>query len=347
MSLMNPAELLSISLQCVDREFPYGLEHTVDQPMEFHRPAELHPSFFGCFDWHSAVHNHWLLIRLRREWPELGEIDNAKEALDRHLDPKALAGELAYFDNPSNATFSRPYGWAWLLKVHAEALAAGDPDGLRWAAALKPLRDDLAARLQVYFTTALQFPIRTGLHGNSAFALTLGIDTARSIGDRAFELALVEASRGMFLEDRDYPLVLEPSGGDFLSPALTEAGLMATVLETAEFTKWFDAFLPSLGQAGSPVPLLEPPTYVRDASDPATVHLNGLLLTKVWSLSRIAQRLATDDPRIPAIRVSIYQHLDAAQDALDDRHFHATHWIPTFVLLAYDALRASGLDRPA
>lgn len=347
MSLLDPTELLAISLQCIEREFPYYLEHAVDQPMQFHRPAELHPSFFGCTDWHSAVHNHWLLIRLRREWPELEQIEAARMVLDRHLDPKTLAIELAYFDSPNNAAFSRPYGWAWVLQVHAEAVVAGDPEALRWAAALKPLRDELAARLRVYFSTALQFPIRTGLHGNSAFALTLGIDSARSIGDSELETSLVAASRRMFLHDRDYPSILEPSGGDFLSPALTEAGLMATVLETAEFTEWFDAFLPLLGQTESPVTLLEPPMYIRDASDPATVHLNGLLLTKVWSLCRIAQSLAADDPRIPAIHKSIQNHLDAAQDALDDRHYHATHWIPTFVVLAYSAVHAAGLDRLA
>lgn len=346
MSLLDPAELLAISLQCVDREFPYYLDHAVDQPIEFRRPADLHPSFFGCSDWHSAVHNHWLLIRLRREWPELEQIGTAQAILDRHLAPQALAAELAYFDNPYNAAFSRPYGWAWLLQVHAEALAAGDPHALRWAAALQPLRDEFAARLRVYFSTALQFPIRTGLHSNSAFALTFGIDTARSIGDRELETALVAASRRMFLADRDYPLILEPSGGDFLSPALTEAGLMATVLETAEFTEWFDDFLPSLRETEDSVPLLEPPAYVRDASDPATVHLNGLLLTKVWSLCRIAERLAADDMRIPAIHESIRKHLDDAQDALDDRHYHAIHWIPTFVVLAYAAVRAAGLDRP-
>lgn len=344
MSLLDPTELLAISLQCIEREFPYYLEHAVDQPMEFHRPSELHPSFFGCIDWHSAVHNHWLLIRLRREWPELSEIESARTILDRHLDPKALALELAYFDTPSNGAFSRPYGWAWVLQLHAEAVAAGDLDSLRWAAALQPLRDELAKRLREYFSKELRFPIRTGLHGNSAFALTLGIDTARSVGDSELEAALISATRRMFLDDHNYPSILEPSGGDFLSPALTEAGLMATVLETVEFAEWLDAFLPLLGRSADPMTLLDPPKYIRDASDPATVHLNGLLLTKVWSLCRIAQRLAVDDPRIPAIHKSINNHLTAAQDALDDRHYHATHWIPTFVILAYSALHAADLD---
>jgi hypothetical protein len=343
----DPEELLAISLQCVDREFPHYLAHAVDGPIDFGRPADLHPAFFGCSDWHSAVHNHWLLLRLRREWPDLAGTEPARRVLDAHLNSEALDRELAYFHNPHNADFSRPYGWGWLLRVHAEALGTPDEDGQRWAAALRPLRDSLAAWLGDYFARRLQFPVRGGLHGNSAFSLLAGIDTARSVRDDRLAEALTEASRRMFLADRDYPTDFEPDGGDFLSPALTEAALLATVLEPAEFAGWLDGFLPRLAGDGASDPVLVPPVYVRDASDPATVHLNGLLLTKVWALCRIVSGLPSDDERAAPLAAAARAHFATAQDALADRHFHATHWIPTFALMAQSALSDAGTGESA
>jgi hypothetical protein len=337
----EPKELLSISLRCVDREFPYYLEHAFDGPMELHRPAELHPAFYGCFDWHSAVHNHWLLLHIMRLWPELDADGAARRILDAHLNPQTLGVELAYFDNPNNGAFSRPYGWGWLLRVHAEAVATPGPDGERWATALGPLRDALAAKLADYFATRLQFAIRSGLHANSAFSMLAGLDTARAIGDSPLAATLVETARQVFLSDRDYPTWTEPSGGDFLSPALTEAALLANVLEPAEYADWLTAFLPGLADGTDPV--LQPPPYAREASDPATVHLNGLLMTKAWAASRIAVGLPDGDPRIGVLIQTATAHMEAASDALDDHHYHATHWIPTFALFTQAAMADAGI----
>jgi hypothetical protein len=339
-TIFDPADLLDISLSCVHREFPYFLQHAFHAPAQFQRPADLHPSFFGCSDWHSAVHNHWLLVRLQGAFPALARVADARTALDNHLSPARIATELRYFDDPDNGTFSRPYGWCWVLRLHAEAARTAGPRAAAWAAGVRPLRDGLADRLRDYFTTILQFPIRTGLHGNSAFALTLAIDSARLIGDDTLAKDLVEAGRRMFLGDRDHPEALEPDGGDFLSPAITEAGLLATVLGPGEFAAWLTGFLPGLTSSR----LLTPPSFVANASDPGTVHLHGLLLTKVWSFSRIMARLPADDARRALLADAARRHWARAQPALDDRHYHATHWIPTFVVLAHDEARDAGID---
>lgn len=338
--MYEPAELLGISLRCVNREFPYALQHTVAAPVEFRRPADLHPAFFGCYDWHSAVHNHWLLVRLQRDFPDLEQSEAARRVLDAHLAADTIATELRYFDDPGNAAFSRPYGWGWVLRLHAEAAVTEGGRARAWVTSLQPLRDGLAGRLREYFTTVLQFPVRVGQHGNSAFALTLAIDSARLTGDDSLAKDLVDASRRMFLDDRDYPVALEPDGGDFLSPSITEAGLLAAVLEPDEFAAWLTAFLPGLDKSR----LLAPPSYVANASDPGTVHLNGLLLAKVWSFSRIATRLPAADPRRGPLAESAGRHWAAAQAKLDDRNFLATHWIPTFTVLAHDAARDAGFD---
>lgn len=340
MSLYDPADLLDVSLACVNREFPYFLQHAVEGPLDFRRPAELHPSFFGCSDYHSAVHNHWLLVRLQRDLPGLARAEEARDVLDDHLSPAKIATELRYFDSPDNGAFSRPYGWCWILRLHAEAAVTEGARAAKWTAGVRPLRDALAGRLRDYVTTVLQFPIRAGLHGNTAFALTMAIDSARMIGDEALEADLVQASRRMFLGDKDYPVAFEPDGGDFLSPSITEAGLLATVSDPADFATWLTGFLPGLPDS----PVLAPPPFTADASDPGTVHLHGLLLTKVWSLSRIVPKLPDGDARRAPLTESALRHWAAAQPSLDDRHYHATHWVPTFTVLAHDAARAAGFD---
>jgi hypothetical protein len=340
MTIFQPADLLDISLSCVNREFPYFMIHGFNGPHEFDRPADLHPTFFGCSDWHSAVHNHWLLVRLQRDFPELARAQDARAVLDDHLAPAKLATELRYFDDPDNSAFSRPYGWCWVLRLHAEATRTAGPRAAAWATNVRLLRDGLADRMREYFGTILQFPIRAGLHGNSAFALTLAIDSARLTGDDTLEKQLIEASRRMFLGDRDCPVALEPDGGDFLSPSITEAGLLATVLPPDELAAWLTEFLPGLESSR----LLTPPSFVANASDPGTVHLHGLLLTKVWSFSRIMARLPAGDPRRAPLAQAAWNHWTQAQSALNDRHYHAMHWIPTFVVLAHDEARDAGLD---
>jgi hypothetical protein len=337
----DPAELLDICLQCVDREFPSVLDHAMDGPAEFTRPSDLHPTFFGSSDWHSSVHNHWLLVRIVRVFPDLDGVARARKILNEHLTPERLGRELDYFQEPNNGAFSRPYGWGWILRLHAEAAALGGSDGDRWEAALRPLRDDLAARMAEHFTTGLQFPIRSGLHGNTAFSLIAGIDTARQLGDDGLAGRLETAARRMFAGDRGNPTVLEPSGGDFLSPALAEAALMATVLSAGEFAEWLRAYLPGLDDGTEPV--LRVPVYVRDASDPATVHLNGLLLIRAWSLSRIVTGLPPADERTARLVDSAHRHFTAAADVLTDRHYHAIHWLPTFALMTQTALRDAGI----
>jgi len=325
----DPAEMLDLSLSCVEREFPYYLEHAVDAPMTVRRPRDLHPSFYGCSDWHSAVHNHWLLLHLSRAAAGTPEAGRARRVLDRHLTPERLAGELSYLRDPLNAAFSRPYGWAWLLRLHAEART--EP---AYAEALQPLRDELAGRLAAHFGGGLRFPIRSGVHGNTAFSLLGALDAARLVADHELAGTLAAAARRMFEADRDHPSAYEPSGGDFLSPGLTEASLMSAVLEPDEYAPWLTAFLPGLADD----PLLALPVYAPDAADPATVHLHGLVLSKVWTLCRIRAALPGGDPRAEPLATAARVHFDAAAGVLSDRHYHAVHWIPTYATLAQEAI---------
>src|SRR5262249_16681175 len=200
----------------------------------------LHPSFYGSYDWHSAVHMHWLLVRVLRTHPQLPLAKEIAQRLDAHLAPAALQSELAYFESPSGRTFERPYGWAWLLELHAELLRLGTE---RWSNATAPLARHLAARF-AGFASGAPYPIRAGTHGNTPFACILGLDYARSERDGPLAQAIREAARRWYGGDRDAPVAYEPSLDEFLSPALVEAALMQEVLARDEFGRWLAGFLP-------------------------------------------------------------------------------------------------------
>jgi len=310
------------ALSNVTREYPRKLDHLLAGPHGDLTPRIVHPVFYGSYDWHSAVHMHWLLVRILRTHPALPEAPGIVRVLDAHLAPAAIAVERAYFDAPGRRTFERPYGWAWLLELQAETLrlAKDREDARRWAAALEPLATCLAERMRDFLAIA-PYPIRSGMHPSTAFACILSLDYARVSGDAALETRISGAARRWHLADRDAPLDYEPSLADFLSPALTEAQLMREVLPENEFRPWLAAFLPKgLG------PLATPPV-VPDRTDAQFSHLDGLSLSRAWALRRLGSALPGGDAIADL-------HLRAGLPQAIGGDYVGEHWLASFAALA-------------
>jgi len=302
------------ALANVTREFPRHVLHLLTAPAPDVSQRTLHPAFYGSYDWHSAVHMHWLLARLLRTHPQLSLAQDIAQRLDAHLAPAALRAELAYFESPSGRTFERPYGWAWLLELHAELLRVGTP---RWIGAVAPLARHLALRF-ASFVSGAPYPVRAGSHGNTAFACILALDYARSAQDETLERAIGEAARSWYSADRNAPVGYEPSLDDFLSPALVEAVLMQGVLAKDEFSRWLDGFLPDdLG------PLAAPPV-VADRTDPKQSHLDGLALTRAWCFRRLGGKYTALAER----------HLSSALPHVTGGDYVGEHWLASFAALA-------------
>ena len=318
-----------LALKGVDKEYPNKPEHVLAGPDDARGPRSLHPAFYGCYDWHSSVHGHWMLARLLRIKPEMPEAKEIRGVLDAHLTPEALKAEAAYFDRKESRSFERPYGWAWLLKLAEEVHGWDDPDAKRWAANLKPLADLIAARYVEFFPKQT-YPIRTGVHPNTAFGLAFAHDYARATGDSALKSLVEERARFYFGRDADVPASWEPGGADFFSPTLMEADLMRRVLPAAEFRGWFAGFLPGAAK-GEPRAIFEPAT-VTDRLDPQLVHLDGLNLSRAWGMRRIAGALPPDDPARKALETSSLRHAEAGLAHVASGDYAGEHWLASFAV---------------
>ncbi|MER6145460.1 DUF2891 domain-containing protein [Streptomyces sparsogenes] len=326
----------------VTRPYPYAPGHLLRGPEDLVPPRHHHPAFYGSYDWHSSVHMHWLLVRLLRRFPdrvrtvEAGE--GVTEVLDRHLTAAHLAAEAGYLR--ANPSFERPYGWAWLLALTAECRALG-PVGSRWAAALEPAADAVEALLRDWLRRAT-YPVRHGVHTNSAFALGLILDSAATAGRATLAEPVTAAVLRWFGDDHDAPAHWEPSGQDFLSPALIEAEAVCRVLPQADFAAWLDGFLPGI-ERGAPTPLLTPPV-VSDPADPQIGHLVGLSLSRAAALRRLASALPEGDPRGPVLAAAARDHLAAGLPHVVSGDFTGDHWLATFAALALDGPDGGGHD---
>ena len=325
------SRLARVALANVRTEFPTKPEHVLLAPGDARTSRELHPAFYGSYDWHSCVHMHWTLARVRRLVPALPERDAIGEVLDEHLSDAAIAAECKYLARPSTASFERPYGWAWLLELARELRTGEDPDARRWSRALAPLATAFARRFIDWLPRA-HYPIRYGMHANSAFGLAFALDYARATEDETLERACIGSALAWYGGDRDAPASWEPSGADFLSPSLCEADLMRRVLPHDRYAGWLRAFLPGI-ERGEPPSLFVPAT-VTDRSDPQTVHLDGLNLTRAWTMRGIAHALPPGDARIAALQPAAMRHLDAGLDGLDSGDYMGAHWLASFALLA-------------
>lgn len=323
-----------IALGNIAREYPHKLDHVIGSPADIVAPHVLHPAFHGSYDWHSCVHMHWLLARVRQRFPDLPNRPHIDALFDRHFTPDAVATEIAYLARPHGGSFERPYGWGWLLKLAVELRAGDDADCVRWSRALQPLADAFADRYLDYLPRA-RFAIRYGMHANSAFGLAFALDFAREAGNVALADACAAKAREWYAADRAAPADWEPSGADFLSPALIEAELMRRVLDRDAFAAWLAAFLPGMA-AGAPATLFTP-VEVSDRSDAQIVHLDGLNLSRAWCFAGIAAALPAGDARIAVARAAADVHLAAGCQGLASGEFVGAHWLASFAVLALDA----------
>ena len=315
-----------LALACIGRELPNKIDHVIHGPADIAAPRVLHPAFYGCLDWHSAVHGHWMLIRLVRRFPALPEAAAIRAGLAANLTPAHLAVEAAYLAAPGRASFERPYGWGWLLQLAAELIDWDDDDGRAWAAALAPLVEVIVARYHA-FLPRQTYPVRTGVHANTAFGLGLALDYARAAGDGALAALIEERARTYYAADRDAPAAWEPSGEDFLSPTLIEADLMRRVLAPAELVRWLHALLPR----GLPA-ALRAPAIVSDRTDPKLAHLDGLALSRAWCLRRLAAALPPADPLTVELAAAAAVHAASGTAHVATGDYMGEHWLASFAV---------------
>ncbi|MGE5324633.1 MAG: DUF2891 domain-containing protein [Actinomycetota bacterium] len=323
----------TLALACVHKEYPNKIAHAMNSDADVAPPRKLTPAFYGCYDWHSSVHGHWLLARLARMFPDAQFTPQARAALQQSLTKENIAGEVAYLNETGRASFERPYGLAWLLQLGLELRewARDDPNGppAELSANLQPLEQAAVQRLSVWLPK-LSHPVRIGEHDQTAFAMGLMIDYARGTGDQSFLNMLLARARFFFAQDKNCPLEYEPSGEDFLSPCLAEADVMRRVLTPKEFAAWLTKFLPQIPRNGSAAWLL--PEKVTDPSDPKLGHINGLNLSRAWMLEGIASGLPPTDKRLAALKKSAAAHRAAGLVSVTGEYYMGGHWLGSFAV---------------
>jgi hypothetical protein len=320
-----------IALGHVTREYPNKLDHVLMSDEDALGVRALHPVFYGSFDWHSCVHGYWLLARLLRRFPNMAEAGAIHALLDEHLTTEKVAGEVAYLARPLSGGFERPYGWGWLLMLSAELARHETGEGRRWAAVSAPLAEVFADRFKAFLPKAA-YPVRTGVHSSTAFALRLALDYAEQYGDAELEAMIGETVTTWYDTDADAQ-AWEPSGEDFLSPTLMEAEVMRRALPPERFQAWFARFLPRLS-VQEPVALFRPAT-VSDRSDGKIAHLDGLNLSRAWCFRSLASALPEDDSARAVMSATAERHLDASLPHVAGDYM-GEHWLATFAVLALD-----------
>ena len=328
MHTSEASRLANIALSHVTREYPNKLDHVLRGSDDLRGPRTLHPIFYGSFDWHSCVHTYWLLTHLYRTFPTVAEVGPIAALVDAHLTEENVAAEVAYLQQPGRGTFERPYGWAWLLKLAAELAQHSTEAARRWSGTLQPLATVFVERFLDFLPRAT-YPIRSGAHFNSAFALALAFEYP----DVRLTQLIREKASAWYADDRDCP-AWEPGGDDFLSPALMEVECMRRVLAAGAFLDWLDGFLPQLA-AGKPHTLFIP-ADVSDRSDGKIAHLDGLNLSRAFCLRSLARALPPDDARHTIILDSAERHLAASLPHVTGDYM-GEHWLATYALLALTA----------
>jgi hypothetical protein len=314
-----------LALNCVHREYPNKLAHQLNSDADVKPPRELTPAFYGCYDWHSSVHGHWLPVRLARLFPEAPFAADARRAPAQSLTPVKIAEEVKYLAGEGRNTFERPYGLAWLLQLIAELREWDDFGARQWSAWLRPLEQAATARIAAWLPK-LDYPIRSGEHNNTAFALALMLDYARITGNAEFGRLLESRARDYYLKDRNCPLSYEPSGEDFLSPCLAEADVMRRILSPGEFVHWFSGFLQRVD--------LEQvkPTRVSDVSDARLYHLAGLNISRAWMLEGILSKLPVADARHKRLAELASKLRQAGLESIKSEHYEGGHWLGSFAV---------------
>lgn len=323
------AHLASLPLKCIYQEYPNKTGHTAsgdsDQVLT---PKQLHPAFYGCFDWHSCVHGYWMLARLLQQFPDLPQKADIEKVFTENITPGKIAAEVAYFKAPLAKSWERTYGWAWLLKLDQELLAWKDEKAQQWHAALQPLTQKIVELWTAYLPKAT-YPNRTGVHPNTAFGLVFALDYARAAGNKNFEQAIIQTAKNLFGKDVQAPIRWEPDGSDFLSPSLEEVDLMRRVLAPAEFMKWFNLYMPENGlQNVMKIPV------VSDRTDLQIVHLDGLCFSRSWCLKGLVKALPKTDKRRPILLKAANRLLRSSLPHIASGHYGGEHWLASFAVYA-------------
>lgn len=317
--------LASLPLACLQVEYPNKLNQSLNDVSHIASPKELHPAFYGCFDWHSSVHGHWSLVSLLKQYPSLHEAATIRNKLVENLSAENITKEIAYFKMEGNSSYERTYGWAWILKLAEEIHTWQDPLARDLEKNLQPLTD-LIVTSYLEFLPKLSYPIRVGEHTNSAFGLSLALDYAETVEDNELIEGIKKCVIRFYTDDADCPLSWEPSGFDFLSPCLEEANLVRRVYTTDEFKIWFDAFLPELTDADFELE----PGVVSDRTDGKLVHLDGLNFSRAWCLYGIAETL----PEYAHLKKMANNHISYSLPNIIDGNYSGTHWLGSFALYA-------------
>lgn len=323
------SHLAALPLKCLQQQYPNKTSHTsAGDSDHLKTPMQQHPSFYGCFDWHSSVHGHWMLVSLLKQFGHLPEAKRIREAISKNINTANIIQEIHYFDAVLSKSYERTYGWAWVLKLQQELLTWNDPDAVQWRNALQPLCDTVV-QLWMRYLPKQTYPNRTGVHPNTAFGLVFALDYARTAKNKIFETAITNAARRLYLKDKNAPSVWEPDGTDFLSPSLEEADLMRNVLSREEFQPWFDQWIPT----ASLQHLTELPV-VSDRTDLQIVHLDGLCFSRSWCMKGIAKQLPANDKRKQMLTRSAIQHLNASLPNIASGSYGGEHWLASFAVYA-------------
>ncbi|MCH2084693.1 MAG: DUF2891 domain-containing protein [Saprospiraceae bacterium] len=315
-----------LALTCLQQEYPNKLNQVLPDSSMLQSPKVLHPAFYGCFDWHSSVHGHWMLIRLLKLFPNLPEGKEIKKKLYENLSTSNIAQEVAYFQQASKS-WERMYGWAWLLKLSEELYTWNNRDAQTLYINLKPLTDAIIERYKT-FLPLQHYPVRTGVHPNTAFGLSYAWDYANTVGLRDFQTLIEARAKDYFLDDTNCPAAWEPSGEDFLSACLEEANLMRRVLPKREFTIWLKTFLPD-----EQFKVFENPAEVSDRSDPKLVHLDGVNLSRAWCMYGLEPYVANEDLQKWILQAA-QKHLEASVPFIASEYYEGTHWLASFAVYA-------------
>ena len=318
-----------LALACVEKEYPNKISHVLNSNADVAPPRKLTPAFYGCYDWHSSVHGHWLLVRLLRSFPNASFAGAARDALRKSLTAENLKQEAAYIRGEGRSSFERPYGLAWLLQLCAELRDWDDDQAREMSANLRPLEDAAEERLKNWLSK-LSHPVRIGEHDQTAFGLSLILDYSRSTKNDPLATLAADSAKKFFLSDKSCPLSYEPSGEDFLSPCVAEADVMRRVLSQQEFAKWLKDFLPQIPSEANATWLL--PVVSPDPSDPKLAHLDGLNLSRAWMLEGIASALPPDDRRRDLLTTTAEAHRRAGLAAVTGAHYEGGHWLGSFAV---------------
>ena len=318
-----------LALACVHKEYPNKISHVLNSDADVAPPRKLTPAFCGCYDWHSSVHGHWLLVRLLRTFPDALFAAAARDALKQSLAAENLKEEANYLRGQGRASFERPYGLSWLLQLCAELREWDDPQAREMLVNLRPLEEAAVDRLKTWLPK-LSHPVRIGEHDQTAFGLGLMLDYARTARNEEFAQLVSDSAKKFFLADRNCLLAYEPSGEDFFSPSLGEADVMRRVLPQNEFARWLKEFMPQIPTKATTDWL--PVAVSPDPSDPKLAHLDGLNLSRAWMLEGILSALPLDDPRRPALQTTADAHRRAGLAAVTGEHYEGGHWLGSFAV---------------